>query len=125
MRLQMKRLFVLLTAIALNFFLIMGSAWANVEGKNLQSFTVRQLDYLIIKAREGYPYAPEIDSIVSKVNANLDSLCEYLHGLLELKDFNRISERLSWAVEDWENAQFSSAANNLGKAKTLLRSFGF
>ncbi len=100
-------------------------SWADVEGKNLQAFTLRQMDFLIKKADQEELYGGQIQKLIDKIALNLEALSSYLYGPLQIEDFERITERLYIAANDWDNAQLVNAKIELRKAKVLLASFSF
>jgi hypothetical protein len=100
-------------------------AWADVEGKNLQAFTLRQIDYLIKRADQEEPFDLQMQKTVDKIALNLKILSGYVNGPLQIQDFERITERLYNAAEDWDNAQLINTKIGLRKAKALLGSFAF
>ena len=111
----------ILTGVVFFPFTTLGS----VEGKNLQVFTLRQIDFLINRVDSGEPFDRQSQKIVDKIAENLEILSAYQKGPLKSRDFDRIADRLYTAAEDWDNAQLTDAKVGLLKAKTLLASFAF
>jgi hypothetical protein len=117
------RLFAVMVLAAFITFPII--SWADVEGQNLRSSTLRQYDFLIARINNGELYDPPAQTIINKIVENLETLSTYQTGSIKKREFEEVSDRLYAAVTDWENGQMIEARHHLLKSRALLASFSF